>query len=194
MPGGVLFDRDWDVLMKSVARICERFRDESIIEFVEIGTHVNNTSRDLIAVVRQLRSGKFIYHGIDYYPTVFEDSDYVHHQGLSHLISDEIGVAHWVFVDGCHCEMCVARDGTLYGSKLVTGGEMCFHDASANGQGGGDERSSFMKEHHDEVEAAKGIQVRRALNTNRFLGFKLTQPALAQGLGGVEVYERIQGA
>ena len=191
MPGGILFDRDWDTLAESINRVCLRFHDKSVMEFVEIGTWKNGTSRDLITRIRQLHSGKFIYHGIDFEAAVLQDSDYVHHQGLSHLLSDEIGIVHWVFVDGCHCAMCVARDGTLYGSKLAVGGEICFHDASPNGQGGDDQRHSFMKGHHDEVEAAKGLQIRQALDQTQFPGLKLTQPTAVQGWGGVEVYEKI---
>ena len=35
----------------------------------------------------------------------------------------------WAFVDGCHCEECVAKDIRAIAPKIPVGGQICFHDA-----------------------------------------------------------------
>jgi hypothetical protein len=36
----------------------------------------------------------------------------------------------WVFVDACHCYVCVAADIELWAPKIVSGGHMAFHDVN----------------------------------------------------------------
>lgn len=199
MPGGILFLRDWEVISETARLAAERF--PLWATYLEIGVNDGRTSRDLIEHVIQ---GRYVYYGID--PS--EESEvvkrlermrnYRYIRGLSHEvfptvaadIRDTDGLS-WLFVDGCHCAQCVARDAILYGSLLRPGGLLLFHDAASDTQGKDDQRYECLRGHHSEEEAAKGIQVRNFLDANLLAGFKLLKPAYDQDRGGVEVYERI---
>jgi len=192
MPGGILFDGDWDRLRDSAIRVAERFPDEHL-NFIEIGVHEGLTSRDLIAEISK-HTNNFTYIGIDPGSPPPLGSPYIHIQKISHLAVNRVSERiHWCLVDGCHCAACVIRDAILYGNRMVSGGELLFHDASPRPQGRDRQDYGSMEGFHDsQIARERGIDVRRVLDAGLLAGFRLILSAQTDNeLGGVEIYEKI---
>jgi hypothetical protein len=193
MPGGILFHGDWERLERSVRQVAHRPEFGHSLVYVEIGIHDGRTSRDLIRCIDEETHG-FVYYGIDpglklaWTHDHFRYLNYRSHEAFRVFEPKEV---HWVFVDGCHCAACVARDAILYGNLLVVGGLLLFHDASPGTQGLDTQDYELMRGYHDEVKAKGGIDVRRFLDQGLLAGFEMVEPAFDQGRGGIEVYRRI---
>lgn len=192
MPGGILFEHDWDRLRDSVRHVASRSEGEPL-NFVEIGVDAGLTSRDLMDTILSW-TNHFTYYGIDLRPApeaVAEFPQYRHIQALSREAFGAVpGKLNWVLVDGCHCAQCVAWDAVHYGLSLVSGGLMVFHDASPLTQGLDPQTYGELEGIHDQAEAAKGIQVRKFLDGGLPDWLSLASPTPHQSRGGVEIYER----
>jgi hypothetical protein len=199
MPG-ILWESDYDSLKESVWRVLERFAWMATVRFIEIGVYRGETSKELIVNIydwydKHNLMANFVFYGIDPFiapPPIGKDFTLI--SCPSHLAISQIPTDfHWVWVDGCHCYQCVERDLQNYGDRLMPGGELLFHDASPRMQGRDPQTYEGMTEFHDPVEAAKGIAVRRVLDTvmPEKPIFRLVQRAPDQQFGGVEVYQKV---
>lgn len=201
MPGGILFDRDWEVLVESVNLALELFPDAKL-NLVEACCGGGATARDLLGV---FHDKDMAYYGIDAlmerpHNKVKRKMECKHPKfnfiegfTFEQKVIDQIDFpVHWLFIDGCHCEMCVKRDAKNYVPKVVQGGVVCFHDASVMGQGKYRQDYPAMKKHHDNERAFKdGIQVLPALTNMDTLGLKLFKEAYPQDKGGIRVYLKV---
>tara|TARA_Y100000034_G_scaffold135112_1_gene205734 strand:- start:6809 stop:7408 length:600 start_codon:yes stop_codon:yes gene_type:complete len=194
---GLLFGQDMQVLVDSVEFTLSKHAGP--LNFLEIGCNRGLTSK---AIVRHLAKADFTYYGIDPekpYPSGkkfkvgYENKKFIHLKGLSFeekVIRQVPNKIHWMFIDGCHCQMCVERDIAIFLPKVVSNGVMCFHDASPKVQGRGGRESQdypILKGHHNVNLAKKGIGVLAALEGS-ILEEQLYKKAIPQGNGGVAVY------
>lgn len=201
MPG-ILWGDDYDRLKSSVLRVVGRFARDEPVRFIEIGTSDGKTGFDLMRVIEAHCEASgiapiYTYIGIDpivEIPYSFERPRYFHFRAASCDIIDGMprGI-HWCWIDGCHCAHCVGRDIALYGKLIETGGELCFHDASPRTQGLDPQDYGGMDGYHDATEAAKGIAVRKAIDS--FMpgnsDFVLVHAAPDVDRGGVEIYRKV---
>lgn len=190
MPG-LLFGDDYSRLIHSIHRVMSRFKFNKTLNFVEIGIHEGETSRDLIKEIKRYRAIRVFYFGID--PGVENPNidGMIFLNKFSHMAIEFLpNELHWCLVDGDHCEQCVERDLRLYSEGLVPGGEILFHDASPLTQGRDPQDYAFMSPYHDSNIAKKGIAVRKVLD-KQWPSLKLIQKAPEIPFGGVECYERI---
>lgn len=202
MPG-ILWNDDFDRLKYSVARVLDRFSRDSTVRFVEIGTSEGKTAFDLMKAIEAHCEASgitplYIYIGIDPIVEILSSPDrprYFHFKAPGcDVINDMPRRIHWCWIDGCHCAYCVGRDIALYGALIVPGGELCFHDASPRTQGLDPQNYGGMDAYHDASEAAKGIAVRKAIDSIMpgRSDFVLVQPAPDTERGGVEIYRKVQ--
>lgn len=194
--GGILFGDDWERLAWSLATVVQ-WHPHQRTTIIEIGVDDGRTANEMMVLLWEWRdSGSWQYIGVDPSPKParLEDqgSYYRHHQMLSHEAIDRIEPikANLVFVDGCHCAQCVARDAFLYGRLLIPGGLLLFHDAAPATQGL--DPQDYPGDHHDrDVARSRGIDVRRFLDAHLLGGFRLVQKAPDAPRGGIEIYEKI---
>ena len=193
MPGGILWDSDWDRLLASALRVADRFEFPT---YIEIGTHEKKTSTDIIRSLREDGYDNFDYVGIDPSPPPGAAVPFHNYSHLPHRSHEAIGMVRgvicWAFIDGCHCAQCVLRDAILVTNRMPIGGEICFHDASPKTQGSQTQDYDSMRGHHDRTKAAEGIDVARVLNLNLIPCIGLIEPAPDQQYGGVQVYRKIE--
>lgn len=202
MPG-ILWNDDYDRLGSSIIRVLDLFGPSRSVRFVELGVAEGKTSIDLIGAIDEWYETSdcvpfYTYIGVDAivgFPSAATHPKYHHVQSPSHQAAEKLPMdLHWVLVDGCHCAHCVSRDIEVYGSRIVPGGEMCFHDASPRTQGLDPQDYGGMDAYHDTTEAAKGIAVRKAIDSTMTgrSDFVLVQPAPDAERGGVEIYRKVQ--
>ena len=200
MPGW-LWNDDFPRLRDSVERVLKLFGKSRSVRFVELGVAEGKTSIDLIHFIEEWYEKSdtvpfYTYIGVDAivrFPNAANHPKYHHvdlpsHDAILKLPPD----IHWCFIDSCHCFHCVTRDLELYGDRLVPGGEICLHDASPQTQGLDPQNYPGMDAYHDPVEAAKGIDVRRAIDA--FMprpDFRLIQAAPNAERGGIEIYQKV---
>ena len=201
MPGGLLWGDDFDRLRDSAFRVIDRFAGTHL-NFVELGCGGGKTSRDLILEITRHFGDRstpqdFTYYGVDAYkPDPALPFPFTFVESLSHRAIDWVpSEIHWIFVDSCHCKMCVKRDIDKFADLIVVGGEMCFHDAGSMGQSPlGPQNYSAEAAEHDYDEAMKGVKVREVLDTVMMIrpDFRLVCRAPDDLYpGGTEVYEKV---
>ena len=193
MPGGDLYEGDFDRLIDSVDRVIRRFPD-CWLHFAEVGVGLSQTSRDLMEHIGQtIGHQHWVYYGIDAIHKPADMPQNYHHLGMpSHKAVVLIPRLEWVYVDACHCVHCCMRDMILYSNLLVSGGEIAVHDASPAMQGQDRQNWPGCDRYHDAGRAEReGVQVRRVLDSGMLPQLKLILPAQAENQrGGTEVLEK----
>jgi hypothetical protein len=191
MQSRLLFGQDWDVIVGTLDEVVPM----QPITLLEIGCAEGYTSRSIMDELDK-RQVDYTYYAID--PMLYRPLDVQHPRfrfikGFSSdqpVLDAAPALVHWLFVDGCHCEICARRDITLYFPRVRRGGLALVHDTAPDTQGLDPQHYQGAQAYHDHEKAkVHGIQVLKALDAIP-AGFTLTKAALPQERGGVQVYAR----
>lgn len=192
MPG-ILWDDDYPTLVESVNACISAHNIAPIIRFVEVGVADQRTAADLYKHIDSLLNNRpWEYYCIDIIPMQSLGPHCRLVQGPSADVAPLVpSPIHWLFIDGCHCHDCVAKDTELYYPKLAPGGYLAYHDASPKAQG---RDPQLYGTSHDMARAAEGIRVLSYLESPKFLrhNLRLVKGAPAQEYGGVQYYQAIK--
>ena len=195
--GGILFGTDKNIILSSVDLVLARRikTKKRTLNFLECGCASGHTS---LSVMNRIGKGnfEFNYYGIDTTELtrqnpVINNKKFKFIKGFTFQVSDQIPKdLDWIFIDACHCAMCVQHDAEIYAPFLSSIGVLVFHDASPRFQGQHPQTYESLKPYHNHEEAKKGIQVVKALSKINFkkMGLLLWEKALNQEFGGVQVY------
>ena len=196
MAASNLHPGDLEVLLHSVDLTLTNH--DGPYNFLEIGSHKGQTSSLIIDHLEKTNTD-FHYYGID--PQIiapmggFWKMDFTHDKftwlkgfSFEEEIINKIPNLHWIFLDACHCKLCVKRDIENYFPKLISNGIICIHDAVEIIQNRRNQRYEALKEHHDdELAGTEGVQVLAAIEEVD-VNWKLYKKAAEQRWGGVQVY------
>jgi hypothetical protein len=182
MHSRLLFGQDWDVIVSTLDEVVPM----QPITLLEIGCAEGYTSRSIMDELDR-RQVEYTYYAID--PMLYRPLDVQHPRfhfikGFSSdqpVLDAAPALVHWLFVDGCHCEICARRDITLYFPRVCPGGLALVHDTAPDTQGLDPQHYQGAQAYHDHEKAkVHGIQVLKALDAVP-AGFTLTKAALPQG-------------
>lgn len=180
---GAMTPTDADLLQKVLDLYWRR-----PLRFLEIGVHEGNTARGIYEHCKRYGTD-LIYWGIDVnIQPSFDWSHFV--QGRSEEVFDQVPEDFdVVFVDGCHCVNHVILDALHYGSRIVVGGFMLFHDTAPQVQ-------HVQKNHwvHPEDSRVNRTEVLLALQTIGWPNKQWVRWGSAcdpkSDIGGIEAFQK----
>jgi hypothetical protein len=191
MQSVLLFGQDWDVIASTLDAVMPM----QPITLLEVGCAEGHTSLNIMEELDR-RQVDYVYYAIDpvlYRPLEAKHPRFRFIKGFSsdqHVLDAAPADVHWLFIDGCHCQICARRDITLYFPRVRRGGLALLHDTAPATQGLDPQHYQGAQAYHDHEQAKiHGIQVLKALDAVP-ADFTLTKPALPQERGGVQVYKR----
>jgi hypothetical protein len=188
LPGGIIFDTEKSLLMRSVELIAEQEQDNNPC-FVEVGSWYGATAEAVARVLRVLGC-RSSFRTIDPNPRGeafwrlrgMEPVEATGIKGKAHEVADRLSKAiAWCYIDACHCYNCASRDIAAFAPRISPGGVLAFHDVHLD-----DGRSQFCCDHKT-CEVVYAIR-NSAIITERFTRVAYLPP---QGTnGGVAIYRR----
>lgn len=135
---GSVTDEDWACLCRSLEAVYRLHGGDELGVVLEVGTLSGKTTRGILDVLEAL-SWEVAVHTLDKDPRAeFPWREYCgrhyvgswfHAMTAPEFLRDCGLRILWAFVDGCHCEECVAKDIAAIAPRVPIGGHICFHDA-----------------------------------------------------------------
>lgn len=201
---GILFEKDELILRWSVDEVLLRRKrtGKTELNFLECGCAAADTSRVVIRYINRQpyrKEFRLKYYGIDSLdllkqPPIVHQMSFKFVKGYTFEVADQIPKSlDWIFIDACHCAMCVQRDTEIYAPRLSEIGLLAYHDASPLFQGYHPQTYGNLKDVHDPHAAEQGVQVLKGIENAKVESYlRLVKAALPQKDGGVQIYTRIE--